>query len=91
MEFLYSDEEKYLKNRFFDFFNMNIDKDKYTSIGICGGRSIGTFLSVFLEQNFSFRRSHFFLVDERCVPLNNENSNYNLLNKIFFPKWLIKI
>lgn len=86
MEFLYSDEENNLKNRFFDFFNMNIDKDKYTSIGICGGRSIVTFLSVFLKQNFSFRRSHFFLVDERCVPLNNEDSNYNLLNKNFFSK-----
>lgn len=57
MEFLYSDEENYLKDRFFDFFNMNVDKDKYTSIGICGGRSIVNFLSVFLKQNFSFRRS----------------------------------
>ncbi|EEF84610.1 6-phosphogluconolactonase [Borreliella spielmanii] len=90
MEFLYSDEENNLKNRFFDFFNMNIDQDKYTSIGICGGRSIITFLSVFLKQNFSFKRSHFFLVDERCVPLNNENSNYNLLSKNFFSKMVDK-
>ncbi len=58
MEFLYSDEEKYLKNRFFDFFNMNIDKDKYTSIGICGGRSICTFLSVFLETKIFLLKDH---------------------------------
>ncbi|AJA90053.1 6-phosphogluconolactonase [Borreliella chilensis] len=90
MEFLYSDEEDCLQNKFFDFFNINIDNDRYASIGICGGRSIVTFLSVFLKQNYSLKRSHFFLIDERCVPLNDKESNYNLLNKNFFSKMVNK-
>ncbi|WP_024654041.1 6-phosphogluconolactonase [Borrelia persica] len=90
MEFLYSNRENDLRSKFFDFFLNNINQDSFTSIGICGGRSIISFLNVFDEQNYSLKESHFFLVDERCVDLNNDYSNFKLINENFFSKMVEK-
>ncbi|BCR21657.1 6-phosphogluconolactonase [Borrelia sp. HM] len=86
MEFFYSDKEDDLKEKFFDFFVNNVSQDDFTSIGVCGGRSIISFLNVFNEKNYSLKKSHFFLTDERCVDLNSDYSNFKLLNEGFFSK-----
>ncbi|WP_199911318.1 6-phosphogluconolactonase [Candidatus Borreliella tachyglossi] len=90
MEFLYSNKESDLKGRFFDFFSNNINQDDFTSIGICGGRNIISFLNVFDEHNYSLKKSHFFLVDERCVDLDSNDSNFKLLSEGFFSKMVEK-
>ncbi|UPA13087.1 6-phosphogluconolactonase [Borrelia turicatae] len=90
MEFLCSNKESDLKGRFFDFFLKNISRDDFTSIGVCGGRNIISFLNVFDEQNYPIKKSHFFLVDERCVDLNSEYSNFRLLSEGFFSKMMKK-
>ncbi|AYE36110.1 6-phosphogluconolactonase [Borrelia turcica IST7] len=90
MEFLYSNKESDLKKRFFDFFLNNVNQDDFTSIGICGGRNIISFLNVFDENNYSLKKSHFFLVDERCVDLNSDDSNFKLLSEGFFSKMIEK-
>ncbi|WP_182117130.1 6-phosphogluconolactonase [Borrelia sp. A-FGy1] len=90
MEFLYSNKESDLKKRFFDFFLNNVNQDDFTSIGICGGRNIISFLNVFEENNYSLRKSHFFLVDERCVDLNSNDSNFKWLSEGFFSRMIKK-
>ena len=90
MEFFYSDKEDDLKEKFFDFFVNNISQDDFTSIGVCGGRSVISFLNVFNGKNYSLKKSHFFLTDERCVDLNNDYSNFKLLNEGFFSEMVKK-
>ncbi|AHH06289.1 6-phosphogluconolactonase [Borrelia crocidurae DOU] len=90
MEFLYSNKESDLKNEFFEFFLNNVSQSDFTSIGICGGRNIISFLNVFDEQNYSLKKSHFFLTDERCVDLNSIYSNFKLLSENFFSKMVEK-
>ncbi|AHH12238.1 6-phosphogluconolactonase [Borrelia hermsii YBT] len=90
MEFLCSNKESDLKGKFFDFFLNNISQDDFTSIGVCGGRNIISFLNVFDEQNYSLKKSHFFLVDERCVELNANYSNFRFLSEGFFSKMVEK-
>ncbi|APR64713.1 6-phosphogluconolactonase [Borrelia anserina] len=90
MEFLYSNKDSDLRRKFFDFFLGNVSQDGFASIGVCGGRSIISFLDVFNEQNYSFKKSHFFLVDERCVDLNSDYSNFKLLSEGFFSKMMEK-
>ncbi|ASQ29029.1 6-phosphogluconolactonase [Borrelia miyamotoi] len=90
MEFFYSNKESDLKGRFFDFFVNNISQNDFTSIGICGGRNIISFLNIFDEKNYSLKKSHFFLVDERCVDLTSDYSNFKLLNERFFSKMVEK-
>jgi 6-phosphogluconolactonase len=57
-------------------------------IGVCGGRSIVGLLQEIKLHSAPFAelwtKIHFFFVDERIVPLDHPDSNYNLLNKNFF-------
>ncbi|WKC58409.1 6-phosphogluconolactonase [Borrelia sp. P9F1] len=90
MEFLYSNKESDLSGRFFDFFLSSVSQDDFTSIGICGGRNIISFLNVFNKNNYSLKKSHFFLVDERCVDLGSDESNFRLLSEGFFLEMIEK-
>jgi 6-phosphogluconolactonase len=58
-------------------------------IGLCGGRSISGILEVLLEKLSGFtelqrKKLHFFQVDERLVSTESSESNFKLLNEIFF-------
>lgn len=58
-------------------------------IGLCGGRSVGTILDALADElrraETALReRLHFFVIDERMVPLTSDESNYALLNERFF-------
>ncbi|UER68008.1 6-phosphogluconolactonase [Borrelia sp. BU AG58] len=90
MEFLYSNKESDLNRRFFDFFLSSVSQNDFNSIGICGGRNIVPLLTVFDENNYSLKKSHFFLVDERCVDLGSNESNFKLLSEGFFSKMIDK-
>ncbi|UGQ17656.1 6-phosphogluconolactonase [Borrelia sp. RT1S] len=90
MEFLYSNKESDLGRRFFDFFLSSVSQDDFTSIGVCGGRNIISFLNIFNESNYALKKSHFFLVDERCVDLSSDDSNFRLLSEGFFLKMIGK-
>ncbi len=56
-------------------------------IGVCGGRSVVGLLHTLRIQSalkHLWSKMHFFMVDERMVPLENELSNYFLVNREFF-------
>jgi 6-phosphogluconolactonase len=64
------------------------------AIGLCGGRSVVGFLdaldSELRNTSKEFRaRLHFFMVDERLVPLDHQDSNYGALRTQVFDR-LIK-
>jgi 6-phosphogluconolactonase len=65
------------------------DPHKPLVVGLCGGRSVGAILDALAQElrqaDQQLRdRLHFFVIDERMVPLTSEDSNYALLNDRFF-------
>ncbi len=62
-------------------------------IAVPGGRSIVGFLNTWHERRSEldralWKRLHFFLLDERLVELTAPESNYRLVNEVFFSKLL---
>jgi 6-phosphogluconolactonase len=52
-------------------------------IGLPGGRSLTGIYKIFHDAIFDWRGVHFFLVDERMVSINNEESNFKLIMDSF--------
>lgn len=61
------------------------------TIGLCGGRSVVGLLSALEQESHDqprdlLARVQFFMVDERLVPLSDEQSNFGGLKKLLFDK-----
>lgn len=52
-------------------------------IGLPGGRSITGVYKIFRDAKFDWTNVHFFLVDERMVPLDHADSNFKLIMESF--------
>lgn len=63
-----------------------LDQKETLNLALAGGRAIGGVLSGLANSDIDWSRFHFFLADERCVPLEHPDSNYGQLNGIFFEK-----
>lgn len=62
-------------------------------VGFAGGRSIVGFLEVLKDtqkelSQTHWKRLHFFLIDERLVDKEDKDSNFRLLNEVFFREML---
>ncbi len=70
--------DKYVKSiKLYDSFN----------IGLTGGNTpklIYKCLVTSYLDKFDWNKVNFFFVDERCVPMDSPNSNYNLANELLF-------
>jgi 6-phosphogluconolactonase len=58
-------------------------------IALCGGRSVVGLLGALKRESAHqpaglMQRVHFFMADERLVPLSDENSNYGALHRLLF-------
>ncbi len=66
-------------------------KDAPLTLGLCGGRSVVGLLAALERESHSqpqdlLTRVQFFMVDERLVPLTDEQSNFGGLKKLLFDK-----
>ena len=64
-------------------------------LGLCGGRSIVGLLEAMAQSAKTlpveyWRRLQFFMVDERVVPKEHEDSNYRLVHELFLSKAVSK-
>lgn len=50
-------------------------------IGLPGGRSIKTLFNELKDLDIDWKKIHIFLIDERIVPLEHEDSNFNMLKQ----------
>lgn len=67
-----------------------IAQEEKAVLAIPGGRSVaGIFSELKDEKDIDWKKVHIFMVDERLVPINDENSNFKLANDTFI-KDLIK-
>ena len=70
------------------------DKNEPLVIGVCGGRSIVGLLTSLKNEAVDqpkdlMERVHFFMVDERLVPLANEQSNFGGLQRLLFDELVL--
>jgi 6-phosphogluconolactonase len=49
------------------------------NLAVPGGRSVVKIFQAMLREDLDWRRVHFFIVDERLVPLDHADSNFKLL------------
>ena len=62
---------------------------KIVVFGICGGRSVeGIFNLLASSRKIPWEKIHIFMVDERLVPITDNESNYNLAKTCFINKLL---
>jgi len=75
-----------------DLINMikeNKDSNLPFTIALSGGDTPGPLFSVLGDQHrdaVSWNNVHFFWVDERCVPPDNQESNFGMTQKVFLSK-----
>lgn len=59
-----------------------LDKQPQVILGVCGGRSVGAVYELLAKnESVDWKRVHVFLVDERIVPITDEESNYKLVKE----------
>jgi len=67
----------------------NLNHKEKIVFGLVGGRSV---FDIYRELSFSsfdsWHKIHFFMVDERNVPMNSEDSNFNLAKESLFDNLL---
>jgi len=51
----------------------------HMNLAVPGGRSAATIFQAMLREQLDWRRVHFFIVDERLVPVDHPDSNFKLL------------
>ena len=74
-----------------DFINKQLVSKEYVVLGIAGGRSAaGVFGLLKYELDIRWDRVHLFMVDERLVPLDDEDSNFRLVKEEFIDSLIEK-
>ena len=79
---------KYLIERWEDISHKGIERRGYFTVGLSGGKTPIAFYQKLAEwENKSFwKRTHVFLVDERFVSFEDEDSNYRMLRETLLGK-----
>lgn len=58
--------------------NLTQIEDKVV-FAVCGGRSVAKIFDLLIKEDIDWNKIHFFMVDERRVSIDDEESNYKLL------------
>lgn len=59
-----------------------LEKQPHVVLGLCGGRSVGAIYQLLTKNtNVDWKKVHIFLVDERIVPITDDESNFKLVKE----------
>jgi 6-phosphogluconolactonase len=61
-----------------------LKSQKFVSFAVPGGRSVLGVFDKLKNEKIDWKKVHFFMIDERLVPLESEESNFKLANDSFF-------
>jgi 6-phosphogluconolactonase len=53
------------------------------NVAVCGGRNVAKIFQEMQKEELAWQRVHFFIIDERLVPIDHPDSNYKLLQDCF--------
>jgi len=56
---------------------------KQVDVAVPGGRNVAKIFQVMQGEDIDWQRVHFFIIDERLVPIDHPDSNYKLLQENF--------
>jgi 6-phosphogluconolactonase len=56
---------------------------KQVNVAVPGGRNVAKIFQVMQGEDIDWQRVHFFIIDERLVPIDHPDSNYRLLQDYF--------
>ena len=56
---------------------------KQVNLAVPGGRNVAKIFQVMQGEDIDWQRVHFFIIDERLVPIDHPDSNYKLLQENF--------
>ena len=56
---------------------------KQVNVAVPGGRNVAKIFEVMQGEQVDWQRVHFFIIDERLVPIDHPDSNYKLLQEHF--------
>ena len=73
-ELIYSEISNLIK----DIVKRILSEKNHVVLGLPGGRSISRILDCLKKEEIDWNKVHIFMVDERLVPLNHEDSNYRM-------------
>lgn len=82
------DAEKKAVKQFKKEVNNLLKKQDQVIVGLCGGRSIQGILKLLGKQELPWKQIHFFMVDERQVPIRHEDSNFKQAYDLLFANLL---
>lgn len=63
------------------FLSSNAEK---VNVALSGGNTPLPILNILKTENLDWSRLCFYMVDERCVPIDDASSNYGNISKVFF-------
>jgi len=66
--------------RIADELTLAIAKKGFATIALAGGRSAASLCAKLAKQKISWKDIHVFVIDERLVPINDEQSNFKIIN-----------
>lgn len=68
----------------FKKFQQKINQNKKINIALSGGNTPIPILKKLATYNLDWEKINFFIVDERCVPIDHHESNFGAIHKVFF-------
>ncbi len=69
-----------------DTINGMLKKKLFVVLAVAGGRSVGGVFNSLIKQDIPWEAVHIFIVDEKLVPLEHEESNFRLAKESFLGK-----
>lgn len=82
-EILFEKEAIYKKTSFIttDLINQILSEKDEIIIGLPGGRNVSNILQFLKTESINWNKVHVFMVDERLVPIDNHDSNFQLIKQ----------
>ena len=69
-----------------DAINGLLQKKLFVVMAVAGGRSVGGVFNALIKHDIPWEAIHIFMVDEKLVPLEHEDSNFRLAQESFLEK-----
>ena len=79
----FTSKKKFIADSVTYILNAVGEKEGVAHIGLSGGKTPLPVYKALANSALNFERTEFWLVDERCVPPNNLDSNYGTIKKAF--------
>lgn len=86
LTFIIKDQERLLKSaahQLCEAIRDMLAQREHVNLAVPGGRNVAKIFQAMQEEEVDWQQVHFFMIDERLVPIDHPDSNYKLLKEHF--------